>query len=209
MGVPAAGPADPHSFALANRLVGNGLERASLEIIGQGPTLRTEGSGYVTVVGASPQVRLDGQPIVAGRVFPVRPGQELVIGAVRPGLRTYLAAAGGFAGPHMLGSVATDQLSGLGPGALAAGDTLYVESMIPPLADHLDHLEGRLGGTVQLRVVAGPHGEWFADDALEELARTSYVVAAESNRVGVRLRSTADPGPRARCVWPRRWRAGA
>src|SRR5581483_6529510 len=110
IGVPAAGPADPHSYALANRLVGNGPERAALEIIGQGPTLRVVGSGYVTVVGASPLVRLDGQGIAAGRVFPVRPGQELVIGAVRPGLRTYLAAAGGFAGPRMLGSVATDQL---------------------------------------------------------------------------------------------------
>jgi KipI family sensor histidine kinase inhibitor len=191
IGVPEAGPADPHSFALANRLVGNDGERAAFEITGQGPTLRVEGSGYITVVGASPQIRLDGQAVTPGQVIPVRPVQELVIGAVRPGLRTYLAAAGGFAGPRVLGSVATDQLSGLGPGPLSAGDAVYVETMIPPLADHLDRVNGvhDEAGGVTLRVLAGPHPEWFVPDVLARLADDAFVVAPESNRVGLRLRA--------------------
>jgi KipI family sensor histidine kinase inhibitor len=190
MGVPEAGPADPHSFALANRLVGNGPERAALEITGHGPTLRLEGSSYVTVVGATPQVRLDGQTIAPGQVIPVRQGQELGVGAVRPGLRAYLAAAGGFAGPLVLGSAATDQLSGLGAGPLVAGDSLFVGTMRPPLADHLDHLGGGHSedGSVTLRVVPGPHPEWFESEALERLAASTFVVEPESNRVGLRLR---------------------
>ncbi len=195
IGVPEAGPADPHSFTLANRLVGNGTERAALEITGHGPTLRVEGSTYVTVVGAAPQIRLDGQMVVPGAVVPVRPGQQLSVGAVRPGLRTYLAVAGGFVGPRVLDSVATDQLSGLGAGPLTTGAALYVEVMSPPLADHLDHIGGGHGadGGITLRVVPGPHAEWFEPDALERLAAATFVVEPESNRVGLRLREMGGP----------------
>jgi biotin-dependent carboxylase-like uncharacterized protein len=118
---------------------------------------------------------------------------------VRPGLRTYLAAAGGFVGPRLFGSASADQLSGLGPDPLRTGDELFVETMIPPLADHLDHLPDTHDerGVVHLRVTPGPHHEFFEPDALERLAETTFVVAPESNRVGLRLDGAAG-GPTLR-----------
>jgi allophanate hydrolase subunit 2 len=38
-----------------------------------------------------------------------------------------------------------------------------------------------------VRVVAGPRADWFASDALDRLCAASYVVGADSNRVGLRL----------------------
>ncbi|MGH3158622.1 MAG: carboxyltransferase domain-containing protein [Streptosporangiaceae bacterium] len=189
LGVPAAGPADPHSFALANRLVGNGPEGAALEITARGPTLGVLAEGYASVLGGAPDIRLDGQVMEPGRVFPFHLGQELVVGDVRRGFRTYLAVAGGFAGPHVLGSVARDQLSGHGPGAIETGDTLWVNQMIPPLGSHLDDpgVQKEEGQLVALRVVPGPHAEWFEDDALSRLATMIYRVEPVSNRVGLRL----------------------
>lgn len=195
LGVPGAGPADPSSFELANRLVGNRTGQGAVEVTAHGPTLRLEGSGYVAVVGASPRIHLDGQVVPVGQVFPVRPGQVLSIGAVRPGLHTYLAVAGGFVGPEVLGSVATDQLSGLGPGPLRAGDVLFAGTMTPPLGDHVapERTEGEVGAPVSLRVVPGPHPEWFAHDALARLAGLVFRVEPDSNRVGLRLRAVTEP----------------
>ena len=71
LGVPAAGPADPLSFMLANRLVGNVDDAGTLEATGRGPILRCLESTFVAVVGASPALRLQGQPVEPGRVLPV------------------------------------------------------------------------------------------------------------------------------------------
>ena len=38
-----------------------------------------------------------------------------------------------------------------------------------------------------IRVVPGPRDDWFADDALDVLCGSPYVVEADSNRIGLRL----------------------
>ncbi len=188
LGVPGAGPADPDSFHLANRLVGNAAEATALEATARGPTLRCLDATFVATVGASPDLRLQGQPIAAGRVVPVAAGQRLVVGAVRAGLRSYVAVAGGLVGPELLGSCATDQLCALGPGPIVPGQRLWAGVPTPPLGDHLADPAGWTEGeAVVLRVVPGPHAEAFAPGALASLGAMRFTVAAESNRVGLRL----------------------
>jgi len=196
LGVPAATPGDPISFRLANQLVGNSLDACALEVTARGLTLRCLSSTFVAVVGASPDLRLQGQPVAVGRVVPVNAGQRLVVGAVRGGLRSYVAVAGGFVGPDVLGSRSSDQLSALGPGPLAAGARLWTGTIEPPLGDHLrdgSPTGVRDGEPVVLRVVPGPHPEHFAVGAFASLAHLSFTVDAESNRVGLRLRLRPDP----------------
>jgi biotin-dependent carboxylase-like uncharacterized protein len=191
LGVPAAGPGDPVSFRLANQLVGNTVDAAALEITAHGPTLRCLRSTFVAVVGAAPDLRLDGQPLAAGRVVPIDAGQQLVVGPVRDGFRSYVAVAGGFVGPSVLRSCSSDQLSKLGPGPIGRGDRLWAAPMRPPLGDHLaDGVStGAIAGTpISLRVVPGPHAERFAPGTFAALAATRFTVEADSNRVGLRLR---------------------
>jgi len=196
LGVPAASPADPDSFHLANRLVGNPVVAATLETTARGPTLRCLSAAFVAVVGASPDLRLEGQPVAVGRVVPVSAGQQLAIGAVRGGFRSYLAVAGGFVGPEVFRSCATDQLCGLGPGPIVRGEQLWVGAMSLPLGDHLrDGTESAEGEPISLRVVPGPHAEKFATDAFAALASMRFTVEAESNRVGLRLRRDPDAPP--------------
>ncbi len=191
LGVPIASPADPYSFRLANGLVGNAIDAGTLEITARGPTLRCLASTYVAIVGgAAPDLRLDGQPVPAGQVVPVNAGQQLVVGAVRGGFRSYLAVAGGFVGPEMFGSCASDQLTNLGPGQIELGEQLWAAATRPPLGDHL--AEGALrvlnaAEPICLRVVPGPHPESFAADIFASLASTRFTVEPESNRVGLRL----------------------
>ena len=188
LGVPGAGPADPYSFRLANRLVGNAAEATALEATARGPTLRCLDAAFVAAVGASPDLRLQGQPIAAGRVVPVAAGQRLVVGPIRAGLRSYVAVAGGLVGPEVLGSCATDQLCALGPGPIVPGQRLWAGVPTPPLGDHLADPAGWTEGeAVVLRVVPGPHVETFAPGALASLGTMRFTVADESNRVGLRL----------------------
>jgi KipI family sensor histidine kinase inhibitor len=198
LGVPAAGPADPDSFRLANELVGNPVGACTLEITARGPRLRCLSPTFVAVVGGSPDLRLQGQPMVAGRVVPVTAGQQLVVGPVRGGFRCYVAMAGGFVGPALLGSHSSDQLAGLGPGPIRRGSRLWGAATVPPLGDHLRLGASRgadQGEPVALRVVPGPHHERFAPGAFEALASMRFTVEAASNRVGLRLRG--DPRPPA------------
>ena len=121
VGVPSAGPADPVSFALANGLVGNVAGSGTLELTGGGTRLRALAACHVAAVGAAPGLRVDGSTVPAGQVVPLAGGQELAVGPLQRGCRTYLSVAGGILGPEVFGSGASDELTGLGPGPLGPG----------------------------------------------------------------------------------------
>lgn len=198
VGVPGAAPADPVSFELANRLAGNAVDAATLELTGGGCRVRCLGGCHVAVVGGAPEVRVDGMAVPAGQLLPLTAGQMLHVGSQRGGCRSYLAVAGGFLGPDWFGSRASDELTGLGAGPLAAGDVLHGGEWGPPLGDHIAAgvaTDVDPSSVVALRVVPGPHAEQFAADALTELAAADFVVQGDSNRVGLRLRTESDaPG---------------
>jgi KipI family sensor histidine kinase inhibitor len=198
-GVPGAGPADPVSFDLANRLAGNsGRRSAALELTGGGTRMRCVGDAHVAVVGAAPEIRVDGAAAAAGQLLPLAAGQVLEVGRQHGGCRSYLSVAGGFLGPQWFGSCASDELTGLGAGPLGPGDVLYAGAWAPPLGDHVavgaaTAVDASL--PVPLRVVPGPHPEQFAEDALERLALGDFVVAPASNRVGLRLQAASGGAP--------------
>jgi KipI family sensor histidine kinase inhibitor len=192
-GVPRAGAADGPSLQAANAQVGNPPGAAALEATLAGPTLRFPTGGMVGVAGADAPVTLDGAAVTA---FPVRvpPGSVLAVGAARRGVRSYLAMAGGVAVPPVLGSRATDTLSGLGPAPLRAGDVLPLgavgsgepatsasgrrDAVPTPLPDG--------AGVVVLRATPGPRADRLADGELDRLFSVEMTVSPVSDRVGVR-----------------------
>ena len=194
VGVPGAGPADPVSFDLANRLAGNARRAGALELTGGGTRLRCLDVCHVAVVGAAPEVRVEGTPAPAGQLLPLAAGQVLEVGRQHGGWRSYVSVAGGFLGPEWFGSCASDELTGLGPGPLAARDVLHAGAWTPPLGDHVAAgcvTDVDTSSPVGLRVVPGPHAGLFDDDALTGLAAAVFMVEAASNRVGLRLRAEA------------------
>jgi KipI family sensor histidine kinase inhibitor len=197
LGVPGAGPADPLTHALANRLVGNPVTAAALEVTARGPVLVATDHLHVAVVGHAP-VTVDGREVGAGHVVPVAPAQRLAVGPVEAGLRCYLAVAGGLAAPEVMGSCSTDVLARIGPGPLVAGDELGRAGPAGPMADRLapgaPGLPEGAGRRRVLRVLPGPHAGWFPDGALDRLAGAVWVVGGASDRVGLRLSPASGPG---------------
>ncbi|MYI75661.1 MAG: allophanate hydrolase, partial [Acidobacteria bacterium] len=123
-GIPVAGPMDPVSHRMANLLVGNRPSCATLEVTLAGPRLEFESDLLLAVCGAEFELLLDGEPVPGDTVLAARKGQRLAFGRRRQGARAYIAAAGGFDVPRVLGSRAThvgSGMGGVGGRALAAG----------------------------------------------------------------------------------------
>ncbi|MGY1605503.1 5-oxoprolinase/urea amidolyase family protein [Geodermatophilus sp. SYSU D00815] len=204
VGVPPSGAWDDLSFGLANRAVGNPPTAAGLEAVLTGPVLRFAGRTLVCLAGAVHGATLDGRPVRPGVVTVVRPGAVLDMGPCgAPGMRGYLAVAGGIAVPRALGSRATFLLGGFGGldgRALAAGDELplgRLENLDAPL--DVDALLPELTGDWTLRVLPGPHGapEHLTEDGAAALFATAWSVDHRADRTGVRLVGPAPGWARA------------
>ncbi|WP_327292548.1 biotin-dependent carboxyltransferase family protein [Streptomyces sp. NBC_01198] len=187
LGVPRSGALDLPAHLLANRLVGNGAGAAGLETTVSGCALRPTRTVVVAVTGAACPVRVDGRPVAWGAPVPVPGGALLDVGAATVGLRSYVAVAGGIAVDAVLGSRATDLLSGLGPAPLADGDSLPVgpERGRGVAADVLPY--GSAGPELVLPLLPGPRDDWFAPGALRALVTGEYTVSPASNRIGLRV----------------------
>ncbi|GAA1134582.1 biotin-dependent carboxyltransferase family protein [Kribbella jejuensis] len=191
LGVPPSGACDRSSYALANRLVGNDVGAAALEVTYGGLTILADNDLVIAITGAP----CAGVPLNAPTLL--RSGSVLHFGAPVSGLRTYVAVRGGIDVPPVLASRSTDLLSGLGPEPLRAGQTLQVGSPVHPMPG-VDQapVAAPASGQVMLRVTPGPRKDWFTDAAWVSLTSQVYEVSTNSNRVGVRL--DGEPLERAR-----------
>jgi biotin-dependent carboxylase-like uncharacterized protein len=192
LGVPRAGAADSLSLRQANLLVGNPENAVALEMTLSGPVLHFEVDAVIALTGGQLDARLDDEPLAMYQSIAVRAGQILNCGRLHTGMRAYLAVAGGFAAQPVLGSASTDTLAHLGPPVLRGGEAFGVQACrlergwywrTPPA----------FGGSATLRVVAGPHAEWFTPGALAEFLHGEFEVCSNSDRSGLRLAGVRVP----------------
>ena len=191
VGVPPSGPMDAASFRNANRLAGNPPDTAALELTVNGPTLRFLSEAVVALAGAAMRMTLDGAPVPHATAVRVPAGATLAIGGVEgPGQRAYLAAAGGFKAPEVLGSRATFALGKFGghaTGALKTGDVLHLAGAPTSAPAALE--PAPLTHDWEVAVLYGPHGapDFFRETDIARLFSEPYEVHFNSARTGVRL----------------------
>lgn len=186
-GVPVSGALDNVSFRLANALVRNPPHAAALEMRLTGPRLQAHAPLRVALANAEGVIeRVDGtrEPLPAWRSTTLAAGDILKIGAVQGGAG-YLAVAGGFEVPFVLGSRATYARAGFGSllregmmlpvGAADLSGPEYAVSPAPSFEDGL------------IRVIPGPQREMFTDAAFATFISSDYTVTQEADRMGLRL----------------------
>jgi antagonist of KipI len=202
LGVAVAGPMDPVSHRLANALVGNDVNAATLEVTLVGPEVEFEDERVVAVAGAEFVLTLDGRVEGGNAAFVAPAGSRLRFGSRGRGSRAYLAIAGGVAVTPTLGSRSTHLISrtgGLDGRALASGDRLPIGDR--NIANRRQLVGGPLTGRqrvegisalpdrdARIRVLPGPQRERFADEALDALQSAPYTITNDSDRMGFRLR---------------------
>jgi biotin-dependent carboxylase-like uncharacterized protein len=195
-GVTAAGPADPESFRLVNRLTGNREDSAVLELtLGGFAATLTEGR-WAALTGAPAPVRVGGRPVVDPFLFWIPPEVPFEIGFPKVGLRSYFTFSGGFRADPVLGSLATDTLSGLGPPVLREGSDVDLGDRRDPEFVTTDTVCFRapVGEQVVIRFRWGPRDALFSAADQATLTKAMWTVSSDSNRVGTTL-----TGPSLQC----------
>lgn len=105
LGIPIGGPMDQRSCHLANFLVNNIESAPVIECNLHGPDLKFYSQQYIAITGADMQPLLNGQHIKMNQLTKVMPGDILHLGYAHTGCRSYIAVAGSWDLPPLLGSV--------------------------------------------------------------------------------------------------------
>lgn len=212
LGMPVAGVMDARSHRLANLLVGNDADLASLEITLTGPTLRFTQACCIALCGADLSATLNGEPLVMNRPLVIRPGDEVSFGARKSGTRSYLAVHGGFDIPLVLGSQSTFIRSGIGGfqgRALKRGDEIGIvrplhEKKLEALAIDLwairVYLPSAVAQTLRstARIVTSVQWFDFTESSQNAFVNEPFRISPESERMGYRLQ-----GPHIALTKPR------
>ncbi len=191
-GVPVSGALDNVSLRLANALVRNPPGAAALEMRLTGPRLRADAPVRVALVQADGVIErssAEREPLPAGRSATLASGDILKIGVVQGGAG-YLAVAGGFDVPQVLGSRSTYARAGFGT-LLHDGMVLLVgeadlsgpECAVPPGLTFAN--DG------PIHVIPGPQRAAFTDDAFAAFTAATWTVTQEADRMGLRLAGPA------------------
>ncbi|MFN8221642.1 MAG: biotin-dependent carboxyltransferase family protein [Gaiellales bacterium] len=203
-GVPPAGAQDVWSLRLASLLVGNALPPppltpgepgdAGIEMTFLGATLEFSHETVVAMTGAEVAVTVNGEAVPCWEAVVVPAGGVLRCGPIAPGVRAYLAVAGGFDVPLYLGSRATfirGAQGGLNGRALRKGDVIPLGE-----AGESHGLAGRriredvrpaLGPPSTIRVVPGPQDHLFTDEGLATFFSADWMLNPMSDRMGFRF----------------------
>lgn len=194
-GVPVSGAMDEFALRSANLLVGNSQEQACIEMTVLGPTIQFQQDSLIAATGADLTGMLNGSPLPRWQAVKVPKDSELSFNKMQDGMRAYLAVAGGFDVPVVMGSRSTYVLSGIGGfqgRPIAAGDTLEIRPggitdsreapswpLDCPIPTYGDHHE--------IRVIMGPQDNAFGQDALDTLFGENFTVGLDSDRMGYKL----------------------
>jgi biotin-dependent carboxylase-like uncharacterized protein len=192
LGVSRSGAFDRGALRLANRLVGNDEAAAGIEFTLGGLVLRLAGAATIAFTGA--RCELSGHRGGWNAALSCPAGSVISTGIPGTGLRSYLAVRGGLAVAPVLGSRATDTLSGLGPEVLGAGQQLAVGTAVAGDPGDFAGDPARAAGIPTLRLAAGPRAGWFDPDILGRLFDSPWQVRPDSNRIGTRLAGAAPTG---------------
>ncbi|WP_424768444.1 biotin-dependent carboxyltransferase family protein [Paenibacillus sp. sgz302251] len=212
-GVIVSGAMDAYSLRTANLLVGNEEAEAALEMTLMGPSLLLKEDTLLAITGGDLSPTLNKQPVPMWRPLYVKAGSVLEFGACKSGCRAYLAVAGGYHIPVVMGSKSTYLRAGIGGyegRALKEGDELALQPMTEQNIRLMRRLQKEAGsrsvaftpwyaegsilqqtGDITVRVTRGSQFEQFDDPSRQRFYSQPFQITPQSDRMGYRLSGPA------------------
>jgi len=215
IGVPSGGALDSVSHELANRLVGNSADAATIEMTLTGDEIEFRHDTLIAITGADMAPTLHDssdvwQPVAQHCPMVIPAGSRIRFHGARRGCRCYLAIAGDVDVPIVLGSRSTALRAAFGGHCgrmLTAGDDLAIGTPSETgrqTIERLSALESGSGRPVHphwfvrpielpnpdmatLRIVRGTHTPWLSRSELERLLNSAFRMSSQSDRMGYRL----------------------
>jgi biotin-dependent carboxylase-like uncharacterized protein len=190
-GIPVSGALDMFSYLAANMLVGNRAGAAALEVTFMGPRLEALSDALVAVTGAAAPVLVNNKPQPMWTSFRVTSGDVIAIRATLKGVRVYIAVAGGFLVPQVMGSSSTytgGKIGGLDGRPLAKGDTLHCgpADALNRVVSLPEAFRPQFNPEITLKALPGPQDDYF-DTGLDAFFGSEFTITAKADRMGYRL----------------------
>ncbi len=192
-GFSTSGVMDRKAAKTANLIVGNNEGDAVLEMTMAGITACFTEDNVIAVTGADFSPQINGAPVDMYSAVAVRAGEVLSLSASRNGCRAYLAVAGGFNLPAVMGSLSTNlkcTIGGYEGRKLALGDVIPLRSPkknLPCMSMRKINFEEPDGYNAVLRVVMGPQDDYFEQDGIDTFLKEVYTVTGSSDRMGIKF----------------------
>jgi len=209
-GIIVSGGMDLYSLQIANLLVGNEEDEAALEITLMGPSLLIEKDILLAITGGDLSPTVNGASVPMWRPVYVKQGSILNFGACKAGCRAYLAVAGGYDVPEVMGSKSTYLRAGIGGvqgRALQKGDVLPIKAPRQQSADFITKLAKQTSArpfattawyagkmhipadtqTRKVRVMRGDQFDKFTPDSKQKFFDQVFQITPQSDRMGYRL----------------------
>lgn len=191
-GMSVSGVMDQRSASLANILVGNDENEAVLEVTLMGPMMEFTEDNIIAVTGGNLGPKLNGKDLPMYQAVAVRKGDSMSFMGMASGSRAYVAFAGGFDIPVVMGSKSTNLKSKVGGyegRKIGGGDeirfaapktalpNMYLRKIKPDDFTASEHV---------LRVVMGPQDDCFTEKGIATFLSETYTFTNESDRMGCR-----------------------
>lgn len=209
-GIIVSGAMDAYSLRLANLLVGNKEGEAGLEITLMGPSLEIEKGTLLAITGGDLSPTINGEPIPMWRPVYLHKKSVLKFGACKSGCRSYLAVAGGYNIPEVMGSKSTYLRAGIGGfqgRVLQKDDVLQVKSPIKESVKIIKSLAEKdllnsfsstswylkkeciIKGSenIRIRVIRDRQFYQFTIDSKKQFLNSPFKITPQSDRMGYRL----------------------
>ncbi|MDD2972166.1 MAG: biotin-dependent carboxyltransferase family protein [Lachnospiraceae bacterium] len=197
-GFSPSGVVDQEAMEIGNILVGNPLEEAVLECTLIGPGIEFMTDTRIALTGADMQAKIGDRQIPTCQCIPVAAGDVLTMGVAAKGCRAYIAIAGGFQVPLVLGSKSLNQKCKIGGGygrPLQAGDMLSTgentastirnpEALQQEVQSSKSKMEEKLH---TVHVIMGPQETLFTKEGRKTFLHNTYEITNDSNRMACKL----------------------
>ena len=210
-GVITSGAMDQLAHRIANMLVGNKENAATLEVTLAGPVITFNESALISICGGDLSPAIDGKAIQTWRTTFVEKGGVLSFGSCKHGCRAYIAVAGGFSVSKIMGSTSTylrAEIGGFHGRALKSGNRLSVGRYSDLSSSMYRDLSGQAAGgsfvemtwsiawdvipnyqtPAAIRVIKGREFHLFTKESQESLFEKPFEITPQSDRMGYRLK---------------------
>ncbi|KZE64148.1 KipI antagonist [Fictibacillus phosphorivorans] len=210
-GVITSGVMDTTAHRIANLLVGNDENEATLELTLLGPDMEFRDDTLISICGGNLSPSINGKPVKLWRSVLVKAGSKLKFGGCKTGCRAYLAVAGGFDVPEVMDSKSTYIRAGIGghngkalqnDDELSIGKPSELSRQISEILaeERKDKAFSEMKWTISsdftvssvskphVRVMRGRQYDWFTTDSQMKLFTEHFEVTSQSDRMGYRLK---------------------
>jgi antagonist of KipI len=208
--VPVSGPMDKLSALIANKALYNEDNAAVIEFTYANAEFEVESDSLIAYAGDGAILKCNDKELPAERPVFIPRGTKIRLTNNDLGSRTYLAVAGGWDVPEVLGSRSTyltAVLGGFQGRSMKAGDVLNNTGQFSPATrDILNSLTGdsinypdwslarhRLlpADRKAIRVIPGREYNWFENKPIQGFLSATYTLSLRCNRMGYHLEGAA------------------